>query len=125
MIKDYIKESYPSVPITEGQYLSALNLEGYSLYKTRYGFFNYKIQGDAMIIGDVFVAPEHRSKGKCRELFQKVRQIAKLAKVNVLIGFSETENSAPGMGQGMMKALGFEQSYETSAGLKVFIRGAY
>jgi hypothetical protein len=130
MLLDYIKERYGNVLNYDEDLLNAV-LAKYTLdlqerqakaYTSPYGFFLYSLQGDAMIVWDLYTTPAARKKKKAWELFNKILEINKNAGKRVIIGFSDKIGQNHADGIGAMLAAGFTKAQETSDSF-IFIRG--
>lgn len=124
MIAEYLKETYPALGISPTSYLAKCKEMGFKVYMTKHGFFTYKAQGDALLVGDLYTSQDCRKTKKAWALFDKIKQLAKLQDLKVLIGFSE-ETSAVKDGIKAMEAAGFKQVQYLNTGTKVFMRGVY
>ena len=122
-IADYIKERYAdSLSVTPAQYISGLNAEDAILIETDSGFASFNLEGDAVLIYDMYIVPQARLHGKAWELFDTIKKVAEGFKKRCLITFSEQVGQNHNLGLEAISAAGFVQ-YGQVGGDKLFIRG--
>lgn len=125
-LKAYITERYGDLGIENPSYKYAAWLcdHGYKTYETPYGFFIAKAKGDAFIVRDLYTTKEARKKGFAWSLFYDIRQLAKQAGSNVILGFSNEGGYGQEHGRKAMEAAGFVPYAKTET-TTAYIRGAY
>jgi len=73
--------------------------EGFHTYEDERGFMTYKITGKDCYIRDMFIARDFRNTGACKELADKVTEIAKINGCTRLLG-----TIVPILGEDMARA---------------------
>jgi GNAT superfamily N-acetyltransferase len=95
---------------------------GALILKTSFGFVTYKLEGDALIIFDMYVKPEHRTQRKARLLHDVLIELAQKNSKRVAITFVDFvgQNNLPGIEA--IASVGFipTQSFDNS---QMFIKG--
>lgn len=123
MLKDYIKERYGiESPEFSEFYTAECQKDGTIAYTYPYGFFTAQLWGDALVVHDIYTAPEWRSKGYCWALFNDIKRLARENGKIVIIGFSEKVGLKQELGQKAMEAATFKKAYETDIAT-VYMRG--
>lgn len=127
MYLDYLKERY-----REGDFLlmtheriasrfeEAVECSGLEIIKKPYGFVTYKLEGDAVIIYDMYVSPSFRGQDKAWELHNEV--LEKATDKRVAITFVDKLGQNHQLGIGAIKAAGFKLHQATSTDF-VFLKG--
>ncbi len=126
MFRAYLQELTNEVlPLgTERNFAKYLKDRGDKVLTTATGFMAYRLQGDAMIIDEMYVKPEFRKSYECLKMFQTLLKLAEEANKNVLIGFSEPRsNKNPLPGIKAMESVGFKKVQSLNDGTQVFLRG--
>jgi len=123
---EYVEDRYPifeNAEIAAYDYKLWLEENGYSTIEKHFGFINYKFEGDACIVQDLFVSREFRHTKKGWELFNQVLELARKApKCNVMIATSEKVGINHEVGVGAMIAAKFILAYTTDSE-HIFMRG--
>lgn len=120
MVNAYIKERYgPEATIDWNDYLKDSNFD---FHTTDFGFVTYRLQGDAVIMGDIYIKPEHRNQKNAWMLHDDVMNKAKKHNKRVAIGFSDFIGQNHILGLQAMKAAGFVPAYKTNDQF-VFLKG--
>lgn len=128
MYLDYLKDRYEDtdfLPLTLEEVANdfeKLVLKDSMLLKTEEGFISYEMQGDAVIIYDIFIRPEYRQQLAAQELGAKVLAEARMHGKRVAIGFSEFGGKNHEFGMRAMKRAGFQPAHQTSSNI-VFFKG--
>lgn len=74
----------------------------------------YNFRGDALIIWDMYVAPEIRGQYKAAEMADKLCETAKTKGYRTLIGFSEHGGSNKELGEAAMRSYGMRPTHKTA-----------
>lgn len=123
MLEAYIKERYGIYsPILSELYTAECQKDGTIRHDYAYGFFTAQPWGDALVVHDIYTAPEWRSKGYCWALFNDIKRLARKCGKIVIIGFSEKAGKNQELGQQAMKAASFKEAFETDLAT-VYMRG--
>lgn len=120
MYLDYLKERYELAPeVLENlskTFEESYAKVGFTVFPTTVGFFVYKLEGDAIIIADIYTMPKVRGTGRGWDLFQEVCKIGLKNGKRVIIGFSEKDGKNQYLGQAAMTAAGFVKAGEIDTG---------
>lgn len=126
MITAYLQERYGNVYKDCGKVAEILLdkslADGRTLLVKPYGFIIYKLDGDALVLYDMYVNQGYRGKKMAWALFAECQKIAKDAQKAVIITFSEHCGQNHELGLGAIKAAGFKLAYTTKID-QVFIQG--
>lgn len=128
MYLDYLTERYESsdfLPLTleeVGRRFEEFMPKNRAIYKDETGFASYHMEGDAIIIHDIFIKPDFRKNQSGQKLgetlFNKARDLGK----RVAIGFTEIAGKNHLLGMKAMKAAGFKPAGNTLSRF-IFIKG--
>jgi len=119
VIKEYINERYGDYDIDWNFYLKKYEL---ICNITGYGFVTYKLQGDAVIIYDMYVKPEYRKHTYAWLLHDHVMQKGLENNKRVMLTFSDFVGKSHMAGIKAMKVAGFSPAFKTNEEF-VFIKG--
>lgn len=129
MYRDYINERYTDEDLAPYSILEvAENFEeiyaqdGFQILKTLFGFVTYKFIGDAVIIDDLYVKPEWRSKKNAWKLHDVLLRQAQREGKRVMITKSEKAPKNRHLGLAAIKAAKFVKAYDLNEG-ELFIKG--
>lgn len=125
MYSDYLKERYNETDFNheEFQNLDAKYAEvGIKTINTMHGFLTYKIEGDAIVITDIYVKPQYRDHKAAWFLHDLAMERANKAGCRVAIGFSEKAGKKHELGKQALHTAGFKKYLETSTS-DVYIKG--
>lgn len=127
MYLDYLQERYTegdfNIPKVAEDFEDLQKQTGNSVTKLPEGFITWRLVGDAVIIDDIYVKPEHRQNRKISwKLHDLVLKQAKLANKRVAIGFTELIGKNHIAGLKAMNAAGFIPAFKTNIS-HVFIKG--
>ena len=122
--QDYVEERYGNLHLEDAaaRYATHLLAQDFNSFSYPYGFFTAKLEGDAIIVNDLYTAPDYRKSGYAWKLFQDIKNIARVAEKNVIIGFSEFLGQGQEHGLEAMHAAGFKEAFQTRDA-RVFVRG--
>lgn len=121
----YIAERYPEVPVNLAikAYLREMKDGNLSFLVETYGFATYALDGDAVILYDIYTEPTSRLKGNTARLADKVVKIGQHAGKRVIIGFSEKAGGGDRQpGRQACLAYGLKTAFETSSD-EIFVKG--
>lgn len=96
--------------------------KGILFLKTDKGFINYQLQGDALIIHDIFVVKEHRATKEARRMFNAIEQLATLKGKRVLIALKDNVGQNQHLGVTAIKAGGFQLAHKLPS-REIYIKG--
>lgn len=120
LVNDYLAERYlEGLSIDWNAYLKDYGL---TCYMTTGGFVTYKLQGDAAIIYDMYVAPAFRNHTYSWQLHDVVLAKAEKAGKRVMITFSEYMGKNHMAGITAIQIAGFKPAFKTNEEF-VFIKG--
>lgn len=123
MLREYCKEVFGSDgPEEMKELLTCIEQSGLQIYHNEYGFATYKVAGDALLIYDVYVAPEYRGSPAALRGFVALHQLAKAYKSNVMITMMNKKIKNPIPGARIREKVGFKPYMETT-GAVYYIRG--
>lgn len=118
MLADYIAERYPDIDPA----LCADYLEQHNKIINEFGFVTYALEGDALIILDMYVKPEVRGTKQAWKMHDELIEASRQAGKRVAITFSEFKGSNQHLGLAAIKAAGFKPAFTTNVDT-VFIKG--
>lgn len=128
-LTDYIKErgssSEEKLEETALAYLGLLQKQKAIIKSYPFGFSTYRKVGDALVVADIYLAPEFRRIENQKygwQIFKDLRAEALRQNVSLIIGFSEAGGSNKKAGEIAMKTAGFVKAYETSS-RDIYMRG--
>ena len=120
MIQAYLNERYQEgLEIDWNHYLVD---NGLTCYMTGFGFVTYKLQGDSVLLYDLYVKPEYRKHTYSRVLFDMVVDIGQKADKRCCITFSQFIGKNHLAGIRAMNIAGFVPAFKTDEEF-VFLRG--
>lgn len=123
VLKAYIEERYDAEMATRySDYLKYVQQEGIVSYENDHGFVTMKPEGDALIVYDMYILPEHRGQHKAWGLWNAVQEFAKSCNKRVIITFSEKAGKNHNLGLRAMQAVNFVKMFDTNID-SVYIRG--
>lgn len=126
MYLNYLKERYNATDFNLEElafnFESDYRKQGVAVFKIDIGFVAYKLEGDAIIITDLYTTPEARGKKQAWKFHNALVQLGRGYGKRVLIGFSEKAGKNHELGLRAMKGAGFVKSAELSNS-DVFIKG--
>jgi GNAT superfamily N-acetyltransferase len=123
----YISERYGNIEGTTphslaNQWRERLKSSGKKVFESEYGFMVYQLQGDAVILWDIYVKPEYRNNKQAWRFHDALLQLGQKLGKRVMIGFSEHAGQNHQLGRGALKAAGFQPAFKTERS-EVFIKG--
>src|SRR5690242_8330462 len=125
----YLQERYepqdlaPLTPEFVAQNFEAIQKQiGAHLFKTETGFVTYRLQGDAILVLDMYVKPEARQKGEAWKLHNALLKLGKLYNKQVMITFSDHSEKNRNLGLNTIKAFAFEPAHNLKTA-QMFIKG--
>lgn len=128
MLADYINERYDLADFAPAtldevieRVLDTWERSDVQVIENHYGFISYQLQGDAIVIYDLYVKPALRNKSNAWKLFNKAIAEAQSQNKRVAITFSEPGKNEH-FGLGAIKQAGFIPAYKTDSDT-VFIKG--
>lgn len=129
MYLDYLKERYEdadfgglSFEAVAENFEQMYRILGRSILKTDVGFVAYKIQGDAVLLLDMYVSPEFRGSKHAWKLHDILIEAGRKLNKCVMITFSELHGKNRHLGLAAIEAASFVPSFTTN-NEQVFIKG--
>lgn len=121
----YIAERYPQIPASLAiqAYLTELEKGEINYLPDQDGFAIYALDGDAVILYDIYTEPTSRRNGASARIADKIVKIGEHAGKRVIIGFSEKGGGGDREpGRRACLSYGLKQAFETSTN-EVFVKG--
>jgi GNAT superfamily N-acetyltransferase len=125
MFADYINERFEADELPPGaadKFEEVLTRTGAQIFKTDKGFITFELRGDAVILRDLYIKPEHRRQGEGERMHEALLALARNCGKRVMITFSEYSKKNREMGLSIIAVNGFRPAYHLD-NARMFIKG--